>query len=170
MLKALNTTKSSPSTITTTSLAKPQTAQTITEPNSSSLFLEKEKEMLELKARVSSKRIKSNPAIKTVSFDICDPCVAEYGRITELAHRKLKNLSHIFYSSGRSLFVRLTICTGANSELIHQLYKFRYLILVYLDKNLTKVSYFPQEMKNVLRTFHPKIYICKISYHSSNKR
>jgi len=43
MLKALSTTKSSPSTITTTSLAKPQTSQTIAieEPHSSSPFLEK---------------------------------------------------------------------------------------------------------------------------------
>jgi len=48
MLKALSTTKSSPSTITATSLAKPQTSQTITEPSSSSPFLEKEKKMLEL--------------------------------------------------------------------------------------------------------------------------
>jgi len=103
MLKALNTTKSSPSTITTTSLAKPHTSQTTTEPSSSSPFLEKEKEMLELKAKLLSKRTKPNPAVKTVSFDICDPFIAEYRRVTELAYRKLKSLSNIFYSGGRSI-------------------------------------------------------------------
>jgi len=48
MVKVLNTTKSSPSTITTTSLAKPQTSQTITieESSSNSQFLEKDKEIL----------------------------------------------------------------------------------------------------------------------------
>ena len=48
MLKVLGTMKSSSSTATTTSLAKPQISQTINikEPRSSSPFLEKEKEML----------------------------------------------------------------------------------------------------------------------------
>ena len=41
ILKALSSTKSSPSTIPTTSLAKPQTLQTTTEPSSSSQFFEK---------------------------------------------------------------------------------------------------------------------------------
>ena len=50
MLKALSTAKSSSSTMTTTSPAKPQTSQTITKPSSSNPFLEKEKEKLELKA------------------------------------------------------------------------------------------------------------------------
>ena len=48
MLKALSNTKLSSST---TSLAKPQTSQTIVEPTSSRPFLEKEKDMLELKAK-----------------------------------------------------------------------------------------------------------------------
>jgi len=58
MLKALSTTKSSLSTILTTSLEKPQTSQTTTKPPSSSPFLEKEKEMLELKAKLLSKELK----------------------------------------------------------------------------------------------------------------
>ena len=78
MLKALSTIKSSSSTITTTSLAKPQTSQTTMEPSSGSPFLEKEKKMLGLKAKLLSKRTKSNPVVKTVSFDICDPFVAKY--------------------------------------------------------------------------------------------
>jgi len=48
MLTALSTTKSSSSTITTISLAKPQTLQTTTKYSSSSPFLEKEKKMLEV--------------------------------------------------------------------------------------------------------------------------
>jgi len=78
MLKPLSITKSSLSTITTTSLAKPQTSQTIMieEPSSSSPFLEKENEMLELKVKLLSKRIEPNPVVKMVSFDICDPLLA----------------------------------------------------------------------------------------------
>ena len=47
------------STISTTSPAKPQTSPTTqtTEPSSSSPFLEKEKEMLELKVKPLSKKI-----------------------------------------------------------------------------------------------------------------
>ena len=54
------------------------------------------------------------------------------------------------------LFVRLIAYIGANPELIHQFYEFGCLDLVYPDKNLTELSYFPQEMKNVLRTFNQK--------------
>ena len=75
-LKALSTAKSSPATIPTTSLAKPQTSQTSTEPGSRSPFLEKEKAMLELKDKLLSKRIETSLAVKTVSFDICDPFIA----------------------------------------------------------------------------------------------
>jgi len=50
----------------------------------------------------------------------------------------------------------LTACTGANHEFIHQFYEFRYLDLVYPDKNITTLFYFPQEMKNVFRTFQQK--------------
>jgi len=50
----------------------------------------------------------------------------------------------------------LTTYTGANPELIHQFYEFGYLDLIYRDKNLTEFSYFPQEVKNILRTFHEK--------------
>ena len=53
MLKTLSTTKSSLSTIPTEYTAKPTTSQT-TEPSSSTPFLEKEKEMLELKAKDSN--------------------------------------------------------------------------------------------------------------------
>jgi len=101
MLKTLSTTKSSLSTIPTESTADPVIVQT-TEPSSSSPFLEKEKEMLELKAKLLSKRTKPGPTVKTVSFDICDPFIAEYRRITELAYGKLNNLSQIFYSGGQS--------------------------------------------------------------------
>jgi len=80
--------------------------------------------------------------------------LAESRKIIELVYGKLKNLSHIFYSDGPSPFARLTACTGANLELVHQFYEFGYLDLVYFDKNLTELSYFPQKMKNVLRTFH----------------
>ena len=109
--------------------------------------------MLELKIKLLSTRTKPNPAIKIVSFDICDPFLVECQRITELAYEKLKNLSHIFYSGGRSLFARLTSCTGVNPELICQFYEFGYLGVVYLDKNLTELPYFLQEMKNVLRLY-----------------
>ena len=50
----------------------------------------------------------------------------------------------------------MTTCTVANPELIHEFYEFQNLDLVYLDKNLTELSYFPQEIKNVLRTFQQK--------------
>jgi len=63
--------------------------------------------MLELKAKLLSKNTKTTPTIKTVSFDICNPFIAKYGRIIELAYVKLNNLSNIFYSGGRSLFARL---------------------------------------------------------------
>ena len=119
MLKALNNTKLSSSTISTTSLAKPQASQTTTEPSSSSPFLEKEKKMLELKAKFLSKQTKPNPVVKTISFDICDPFVVKYRRIIEIAYKKLKNLSQIFFNGGRSLFARLTARTGANLELIY---------------------------------------------------
>jgi len=66
--------------------------------------------------------------------------------------------TYIIFSSisGQSLFTRLTACIGANPELIHKFYEFGYLDLAYPDKTLTGLSYFPQEMKNVLRTFHQK--------------
>jgi len=98
MLKALGTTKSSPSTTTTTTLAKPQTSQITTKPGSSSPFLKKEKEMLELKAKLLSNRTKISPTVKTVSFDICDPFIAKYQRITELAYGKL-NLTYLISST-----------------------------------------------------------------------
>jgi len=65
--------------------------------------------MLEFKAKLLSKKNKTSPMVKTVSFDICDPFVAEYRRITELAYGKLNNLSNIFYNGGQSLFA--TACT-----------------------------------------------------------
>ena len=106
--------------------------------------------MVELKAKLLSKRTKTNPVVKIVSFDICDPFIVEYRRVTELAYGKLNNLSQIFCDGGRSLFARLTACTGANPKLIYQFYEFRYLDLIYSDSNLTELSYFPKEMKNVL--------------------
>jgi len=156
MLKALSNTKLSSSTTSTTSLAKPQTSQTIMEASSSSPFLEKENEMLELKAKLLSKRTKSSLAVKTISFDVCDPFIAEYRRITELAYEKHNNLSNIFYSSGQSLFARLTTYTRANLELIYQLYEFGYLDIVYPDKNLIELYYFPPYMKSALKNFHQK--------------
>ena len=54
---------------------------------------------------------------KTLSFDLCDPFISEYRRVTKLAYGKLNNLSQIFYSGGRSLFATLTACAGANPEL-----------------------------------------------------
>jgi len=100
--KVLSTTKSSFSTITTINLTKPQTSQTITieEPNLSSPFLEKEKKVPKLMAKLLYKQTIPNPVVKSVSFDICDPLLAKYQRIIELTYRKLKNLSHIFYSGG----------------------------------------------------------------------
>jgi len=117
--------------------------------------------MLELKIKLLSTRTKPNPAIKIVSFDICDPFLVECQRITELAYEKLKNLSHIFYSGGRSLFAGLTAYTGANSELVYQFYKFEYLDIIYPDKNITELFYFRHEMENVLRTFHQKSILVK---------
>lgn len=157
MLKALNSTKPSP--MPATCVAKPKTSQPNPEPSSSSPFLEKEKEMLELKAKLLSKRTKPSPAAKTVSFDICDPFIAEYRNLTELAYGKLNNLSNFFYSGGRSLFARLTACTGANPELIHRFYEFGYLDMVYPDKNLTELSYFSLEMKSALKTFQKPIFV-----------
>ena len=118
--------------------------------------------MLEVKAKLLSKWTKTIPAVKAISFEICDPFIAEYWRITELAYGKLKNLSQIFYSGGCSLFARMTACIGANPKLMHQFYEFGYLDLVYLDKSLTKLFYFPQEMKNVLRTFNQKPIFVKL--------
>jgi len=60
--------------------------------------------MLELTAKLLSKPYKPNLAVKTIYFDICDPFIAEYRRVTELAYGKLKNLSQIFNSGERSLF------------------------------------------------------------------
>ena len=54
------------------------------------------------------------------------------------------------------MFARLTACTRANPELIYRFYEFRYLDIVYPDKNLTELSYFPLEMKSALKTFHQK--------------
>jgi len=133
------------------------------EPSSSSPFLEKEKKMLKLKAKLLSKRTKSSPTVKTVYFDVCVPFIAEYRRITELAYGKLNNLSNIFYSGGRSLFARLTVCTGANPELIYRFYEFGYLDIICPDKKLTELSYFPQEMKSALTTFHQKPIFVKFN-------
>jgi len=58
MSKAITTAKSSSSTMPTTSLAKPQTLQTTTKARSSSPFCEKKKKMLELIAKLLSKKLK----------------------------------------------------------------------------------------------------------------
>jgi len=99
--------------------------------------------------------------LKTVSFDIYDPFIVEYRRVTELTYGKLNNLSQIFCNGGRSLLARMTACTGANPELIYRFYEFEYLDLFYSGRNLTKLSYFPKEMKNVFRTFHQKAIFVK---------
>ena len=87
-LKILSTTTSYSSTTTTISLANPRTSQTITieEPSSSSPFLENEKQILQLNAKLLSKQTVSNLAVKSVSSDICDPFFAEYRKITELTY------------------------------------------------------------------------------------
>ena len=101
--------------------------------------------MLELKAKLLFKR--TIQTTKAVPFDICDPFITKYWRITALTYWKLKYLSHIFYSGGKSLLAQITIYTGANPDLIHQFYEYGYLNLVYLDSNLTELSKFPKEMK-----------------------
>ena len=58
-----------------------------------------------------------------------------------------------FYSGGKSLFARLTACTGANPEIIYQFYEFGYLDLVCSDFELTELSKFPTEIIYVLKTF-----------------
>jgi len=50
----------------------------------------------------------------------------------------------------------LITCTRANPKLIHLFHEFGYLDLVYPDKNLTKLSYFPEEKKNGFRSFYQK--------------
>jgi len=54
-----------------------QITQTITEPGSSSPFLEKEKEMLELKVKLLSKKPinMTTQAKKPIPFDISDPFI-----------------------------------------------------------------------------------------------
>ena len=74
--------------------------------------------------------------------------------MTELVYGKRNNLSHIFYSGRWSLFARLIACIRANPELIHQFNELDILILFIWTKNLTELSYFPLEMKDVLKPFH----------------
>jgi len=94
LLRTINSLRSSSSTISpiiTTSFAKPMTSPTmqtntttLTEPSWSSPFLEKEKEMLELKAKPLSKRtIPSTIQTKRfVLFDICAQFLVGYYKIT----------------------------------------------------------------------------------------
>ena len=84
--------------------------------------LEKEKEMLEVKANNYLKKTISIGAVKSISFDICNPFIIEYQRVTELTYEKLQELSHIIHSRRKSLFARLTTCIGSNPELIYQFY------------------------------------------------
>jgi len=48
----------------------------------------------------------------------------------------------------------LIACIRANPELIHQFNELDILILFIWTKNLTELSYFPLEMKDVLKPFH----------------
>ena len=88
MLKILGTAKSSSSTTIIISLAKSSTSQTTKteKPRSSSPFLEKGKKMLELRAKLLSKRTIADPAFRTVSFDICNSFFADYRKVTEFAY------------------------------------------------------------------------------------
>jgi len=94
----LKSTSSITSPMITTSSANPMTSPTIqtttttlAEPNSSSPFLEKEKEMLQLKAKLLLKKI-INPTTQTkkfVLFNIYDPFIARYYMTTQLMYYKL---------------------------------------------------------------------------------
>jgi len=76
-------------TISTTIPVKPQTSPSKTiEPSSSTPFLEKDKEMPELKAKLLAKR-NTNPIIQTkkfVPFYIFDPFIAGYHKKTQLIY------------------------------------------------------------------------------------
>ena len=72
-------------------------------------------------------------------------------------------------NSRRSLFARLIVCTRANPEFIYRFYEFEYLDIVYPNKNLTELSYFPPEMKSALKTFHQKPMFVKFHTISPEK-
>jgi len=55
----------------------------------------------------------------------------------------------------------LVTYTGANHEVIYRFYEFGYFDVVYPDKNLTELSYFPLEKKNTVETFHKKSIFVK---------
>jgi len=119
------------------------TSINISKPSSSSSFLEKEKEMQELKVKLLSKRIIAltiQPK-KVLPFDICDPFLTAYYRTTQQVYLKLNELSQIFYSGGKSLFSRVTTCTGSNPSAIHQLHEYGYLDMVYQTLNSRNYLY-----------------------------
>lgn len=64
----------------------------------------------------------------------------------------LSNLTQIFYSSGKSLFPRVTACTGSNPSTIYQFYKYGYMDMIYPDHKLTKLSLFPADIIHTLKT------------------
>ena len=89
MLKSISLLKS-PSLTVSTSPAKPETLPTTeaTKLSSSTLYLEKEKQMLQPKGKLLVKRT-TNPTTQTkkfVPFDICDPFIEGYHKITYLVY------------------------------------------------------------------------------------
>jgi len=97
MWKSISSLKSPSLTISNTSPAKPPTLPPIktAKPSSSTPFLEKEKALLELNAKLLVKWT-TNPTIQTkkfVPFDSCDPFIARYHKITQLVYWKLHEVS-----------------------------------------------------------------------------
>ena len=82
---------------------------------------------------------------KFVPFDICDPSVSRYYITTMQVYGNLNDLSQIFYSSEKSLFPRLTACSGFNLSAVYQFYEYGYMDLVYPYFKLTELSLFPSD-------------------------
>ena len=89
---------------------------------------------------------------KFAPCNICDPFVSGYYRTTMQVCEDLSNLSQIFYSSGKSLFPRLTTCTGSNPSAVYQFYKYGYMDMVYPYIKLTELSLFPSDIIQTLKT------------------
>ena len=60
----------------------------------------------------------------------------------------------MFYSRGKSLFARVTACSGSHLDINYQLYQFRYLDLPYLGCKLTEIPRFSLEIVPTLKTFN----------------
>ena len=90
---------------------------------------------------------------KVIPFDICDPFLTAYYRTTHQVYLKLNELSQIFYSGGRSLFARVTVCTGSNPFAIHQFHEYGYLDMVYPDSRLIELFLFALKILETLKSF-----------------